>query len=116
MKTKLNSNPVKRPTAGVTRLGRWLILGVALLLGGITFLTGCQHTGAEYSNPNPGQQAAAATNYATVAPSASSRLQEGDVVKVVFEGDTNLTDWWWVAPGAEQPLKDAIRAALSPKR
>ena len=32
------------------------------------------------------------------------------------EGDTNLTDWWWVAPGAEQPLKDAIRAALSPKR
>ena len=34
----------------------------------------------------------------------------------IVEGDTNLTDWWWVAPGAEQPLKDAIRAALSPKR
>ncbi len=31
----------------------------------------------------------------------------------VAERDTNLSDWWWVAPGAEQPLKNAIRAALT---
>jgi hypothetical protein len=32
----------------------------------------------------------------------------------IADGDTNLTDWWWVAPGAERPMKDAIRAALVP--
>jgi hypothetical protein len=31
----------------------------------------------------------------------------------IAEHDTNLSDWWWVAPGAEPRLKDAIRAALA---
>jgi hypothetical protein len=28
------------------------------------------------------------------------------------EGDTNLRDWCWVAPGSEQVMADALRAAL----
>ncbi|MEQ1859401.1 MAG: hypothetical protein ABMA13_05655 [Chthoniobacteraceae bacterium] len=34
----------------------------------------------------------------------------------IAEGDTNLGDWCWVAPGAEPRLKAAIRAALGPGR
>ena len=34
----------------------------------------------------------------------------------IAEHDTNLTDWCWVAPGAEAPMKAAIRAALAPRR
>lgn len=30
----------------------------------------------------------------------------------IAEGDGNLHDWWWVAPGSEPRMKDAIRAAL----
>jgi len=30
----------------------------------------------------------------------------------IAEGDTNLADWWWLAPGAEAPLKQAIRGVL----
>jgi len=31
----------------------------------------------------------------------------------IAEGDTNLTDWCWVAPGAESRLLDVIRRALA---
>ena len=31
----------------------------------------------------------------------------------VAEGDTNLADWCWVAPGAEQRLLDTVRRALA---
>lgn len=33
----------------------------------------------------------------------------------IAEHDTNLSDWWWVAPGSEPRLKEAIRAALAPR-
>ena len=33
----------------------------------------------------------------------------------IAEGDGNLHDWWWVAPGSEPRLKEAIRAALAPR-
>jgi hypothetical protein len=33
--------------------------------------------------------------------------------KHIAERDSNLSDWWWVAPGSEPRLKDAIRAALA---
>jgi hypothetical protein len=29
-----------------------------------------------------------------------------------MEKDSNLSDWCWVAPGAEQPMLDAIRRVL----
>lgn len=32
----------------------------------------------------------------------------------IAEGDPNLGDWWWLAPGAEPRLKAAIRTALAP--
>lgn len=34
----------------------------------------------------------------------------------IAENDTNLHDWWWVAPGAEPKLKAAIRTLLNPPR
>ena len=34
----------------------------------------------------------------------------------IAEGDPNLGDWCWVAPGSEQRMLDAIRAALTPSR
>jgi len=89
MKTKLNANPVNPPAVGVSRSSRLLLVGVvALLLGGLFILSGCEHTGGEFSKLDSGQ--AEGTNSAAVPAAASSRLQEGDVVKVVFEGDTNL--------------------------
>jgi hypothetical protein len=33
----------------------------------------------------------------------------------IAEGDPNLGDWWWVAPGSEQRLLSAIRSALQSK-
>lgn len=30
------------------------------------------------------------------------------------EGDSNLSDWCWVAPGAEKAMADALKAALKP--
>ncbi len=36
--------------------------------------------------------------------------------KHIAEHDTNLGDWWWVAPGSEARLLDAIREALAAKR
>ncbi len=32
--------------------------------------------------------------------------------KAVAEHDTNLHDWCWVAPGAEDAMKDALIKAL----
>jgi hypothetical protein len=29
------------------------------------------------------------------------------------ENDTNLEDWCWIAPGSEEKLKTAIRAAIA---
>ncbi len=34
--------------------------------------------------------------------------------RTVAEGDTNLRDWCWVAPGAESRMKSALEAALRP--
>jgi len=34
----------------------------------------------------------------------------------IAEGDGNLHDWSWVAPGAEKPLREAIHAALRPEK
>jgi hypothetical protein len=31
----------------------------------------------------------------------------------IAEGDGNLSDWWWVAPGSEARLQDAIREVLA---
>ena len=31
----------------------------------------------------------------------------------IAEHDSNLSDWWWVAPGSEAPLKAAIKEALA---
>ena len=33
--------------------------------------------------------------------------------KHIAEHDSNLSDWWWVAPGSEAPLKAAIQEALA---
>ena len=35
--------------------------------------------------------------------------------KAIQEGDTNLSDWCWVAPGAEKSITDALTVALRPK-
>jgi hypothetical protein len=37
------------------------------------------------------------------------------IEKAVEEGDTNLRDWCWVAPGAEKAMTAALEAALQPK-
>src|SRR5262249_27077793 len=34
------------------------------------------------------------------------------IERAVMEGDGNLTDWCWVAPGAERPMRQAIEAVL----
>lgn len=36
--------------------------------------------------------------------------------KAIAEGDTNLGDWCWVAPGAEERMKGALREVLKPGR
>ena len=38
------------------------------------------------------------------------------IEKGFAEGDTNLNDWCWVAPGSEQRVAAALRAALKPSR
>ena len=35
--------------------------------------------------------------------------------KAIQEEDTNLSDWCWVAPGAEKAITEALTVALRPK-
>jgi hypothetical protein len=35
--------------------------------------------------------------------------------KAIQEEDTNLSDWCWVAPGAEKAITEALTVALKPK-
>ena len=90
MKTKINrtnAGPSPRRDVSATHL---MTLALATLMIAATVLTGCQHTAPEFSSFEAAAAAEAATNSAVVPRAASTRLQEGDVVKVVFEGDTNL--------------------------
>ena len=87
MKTNLNANSVNPRVDEANRPGPLLFLGAALLVL-VSVSTGCQHTSSEFSSLD--SKKAPGTNSAAVPASASTRLQEGDVIKVDFGGDTNL--------------------------
>jgi polysaccharide biosynthesis/export protein len=67
-------------------LRRWAFVMVALL-GLVGVLAGCQQAQPVFNNANAGAEGFTA---APVLPVASTLLQEGDAIRIAFEGDTNL--------------------------
>ncbi len=88
---------MKKNQANLHLIGRYqpgtppfptMIIHLTLVLALLALLTGCQNPKPVFAESSPsGAMGETSTN----PTNASGRLREGDVVKIAFEGDTNLT-------------------------
>ncbi len=65
-----------------------LMIHLLLLIALLALVAGCQQPKPLWADLSPPEAMGAVSSYAT---NPAARLREGDVVKITFEGDTNLT-------------------------